>query len=321
MLLGAKLVAFIFSNSKAVLASLADSGVLRDDMSPLSTPFPGVSIFPSSLFPSKNIVDLASQFLLSLASRKMARQDARYPIGRTRLEALSVLGCACLMTLAAVEVIQFSAIDLINGFNGDIPELSVGPVMYGVLGGGTAAKLGLYMLCQAINAKRSSDTIQALAEDHINDVWSNAAAIAASAIAGKVHSAWWLDPAGGILISLVIIGRWMHVTWDQVKKLTGYSAPQEFVNSVQMLATEHSRLLAVDCTRAYHFGARYNVEMEIVLPAGMTVAESHDLALELQHKIERREDVERAFVHVDYQQRTTPEHKVERQLLLQVNKA
>lgn len=77
--------------------------------------------------------------------------------------------------------------------------------------------------------------------------------------------------------------------------------------------------------------------MEIVLPAEMTVAESHDIALALQHKVRRAcalhthsgvpshacctqieelEEVERAFVHVDYQQRDAPEHKVERELLL-----
>ncbi len=38
--------------------------------------------------------------------------------------------------------------------------------------------------------------------------------------------------------------------------------------------------------------------MEIVLPGDMTVRESHDIALELQHKIEGLEEVERAFVHV-----------------------
>jgi len=41
-----------------------------------------------------------------------------------------------------------------------------------------------------------------------------------------------------------------------------------------------------------------NVEMEIVLPGDMTVRESHDIALALQHKIEGLEEVERAFVHV-----------------------
>ena len=41
-----------------------------------------------------------------------------------------------------------------------------------------------------------------------------------------------------------------------------------------------------------------NVELEIVLPATMTVSVSHDIALALQHKIEEMEDVERSIVHV-----------------------
>ena len=46
-----------------------------------------------------------------------------------------------------------------------------------------------------------------------------------------------------------------------------------------------------------------NVEMEIVLPGSMTVVEYHDIALALQHKIEAMVDMERAFVHVDHQER------------------
>jgi divalent metal cation (Fe/Co/Zn/Cd) transporter len=53
-----------------------------------------------------------------------------------------------------------------------------------------------------------------------------------------------------------------------------------------------------------------NVEMEVVLPGTMTVAESHDIALALQHKIEEMDDVERAFVHVDHLERDGLEHKV-----------
>lgn len=55
--------------------------------------------------------------------------------------------------------------------------------------------------------------------------------------------------------------------------------------------------------------------MEIVLPGDMTVMESHDIALALQHKIESLPDVERAFVHVDHQKRDGLEHKVERELV------
>ena len=60
----------------------------------------------------------------------------------------------------------------------------------------------------------------------------------------------------------------------------------------------------------HYFITTDNVEMEIVLPGSMTVIDSHDIALALQHKIEAMIDVERAFVHVDHQERDGLEHKV-----------
>ena len=42
----------------------------------------------------------------------------------------------------------------------------------------------------------------------------------------------------------------------------------------------------------------------------MNVKDSHDIALTLQHKVEGFDEVERAFVHVDYEHRDEPEHKV-----------
>jgi divalent metal cation (Fe/Co/Zn/Cd) transporter len=128
------------------------------------------------------------------------------------------------------------------------------------------------------------------------------------------NRAWWVDPAGAILISVAIIYRWISVMQEQIQKVVGHTAPPEFISQVVEIAANHDQRLVVDCTRAYHFGARYNVEMEVVLPGRMTVMESHDIALALQHKIESFDNVERAFVHVDHQERDGLEHKVEREL-------
>ena len=125
-----------------------------------------------------------------------------------------------------------------------------------------------------------------------------------------------MDPVGAIVISLVIIYRWIDIMDEQMKKVVGHTAPEEFIKGIEEMAYAHDNRLVVDCIRAYHFGARYNVEMEIVLPGEMTVATSHDIALELQHKIEKLEDVERAYVHVDYELRDGLVHKVERELVL-----
>lgn len=42
------------------------------------------------------------------------------------------------------------------------------------------------------------------------------------------------------------------------------------------------------------------MQMEVVLPAQMSVQESHDIALKLQHKLEAFDEVERAFVHGEH---------------------
>jgi cation diffusion facilitator family transporter len=305
-----KIAAFISSNSKAVLASLADSAV-----------------------------DLASQYVLAAAQRHIKLHDTRYPVGRARLEAFAVLACGTIMVFASLEVVQFSIVDLWRGTRGERPRLSVDAVMFTILGVGIAAKGVLWVICRAAAQQHGAGggTLEALAEDHLNDVWSNAGAVITGAIAGTHAAVWWLDPVGGIVISVVIILRWLHLSWEQVKQVTGHTAPPEFIELVNAIAVAHSTLLVLDVSRAYHVGSRFNVEMEIVLPGVLTVSESHDIALGLQHKIEELKEVERAFVHVDYQSRCgaaphrpaaapghaseaapcrdAPEHKVERLLL------
>lgn len=101
----------------------------------------------------------------------------------------------------------------------------------------------------------------------------------------------------------------------QVQKVVGAAAPQEFVDSIAALCKEHDhRIVEVDCIRAYHFGSRFNVEVEIILPGAMSLVESHDLGLSLQDRIEGMDECERAFVHMDYRKRSGPEHKIERSL-------
>lgn len=285
MLLTMKLVIAILSNSKAVWAAFADS-----------------------------VVDIISQLVLAIASRYMGIHSKDYPVGRSKLEALSVLACSAIMAITSVEVIQFSCVDLINGFGGNVPYLEVNWIMYLSLGVGIVMKFLLFVYCRLATQQESSDILDALAEDHINDVFSNSAAILTASIAFEFRNLWWFDPAGAIAISLVIVFRWSSMISEQVKKLIGYTAPPEWIETVNELARSHDERILLDCTRAYHFGARYNVEMEIVMPADMSVRESHDIALELQHKIEELDDVERAFVHVDHLTRDGLEHKIERTL-------
>ena len=89
------------------------------------------------------------------------------------------------------------------------------------------------------------------------------------------------------------------------------TADAEFVTKVSLLIHEHHSALTLDVIRAYHFGLKYLVEVEVIVPPETTVAVAHDLALDLQHAVEKLDEVERCFVHVDYMKRSIDEHDVE----------
>ena len=99
---------------------------------------------------------------------------------------------------------------------------------------------------------------------------------------------------------------------EQIEQLTGKSAPDDFIDELRELATEFdpTRILIVDVVRAYHFGPKFLVEIEIVMHRDTSLLESHDVGMELQYEIEAREEVERCFVHIDYETRPYDEHVV-----------
>ena len=113
-----------------------------------------------------------------------------------------------------------------------------------------------------------------------------------------------------MFICLYVIVNWQQTASEQIANLTGISAPPEFLNRLTYMSVNHSsKLVAVDTVRAYHFGNQLLVEVDIVLPEEMPLKEAHDIGESLQIKLESLDEVERAFVHLDWEFEHKPEHK------------
>ena len=88
---------------------------------------------------------------------------------------------------------------------------------------------------------------------------------------------------GAILIALWILFSWLSTALVYVAKLVGLVAPPELVRRLTHLVFSHDpRVLKVDTCRAYHFGERFLVEVEIVMLPETTLRESHDVGITLQ---------------------------------------
>eukprot|EP00878_Enallax_costatus_P010770 GHUV01011247.1.p1 GENE.GHUV01011247.1~~GHUV01011247.1.p1 ORF type:complete len:243 (+),score=45.63 GHUV01011247.1:111-731(+) len=123
------------------------------------------------------------------------------------------------MSVASFEVISQSIQVLVTASQtGVLPVLELGLVMYLVLGSATVLKLVCYLVCNALASK--SDSMVALAEDHLNDIMSNMCAIVTAVLAGLVPNGWWIDPVGAVAISMYIVVRWLAIAKQQVRTVT-----------------------------------------------------------------------------------------------------
>lgn len=291
-----KVVAYAQTLSLAVLAALVDS-----------------------------LLDVISQLVLAYTERHSTkdRSSALYPAGAARLEPVGVLTCAALMGFASFEIIKESVQALIENelmlVKGG--ELKADWKLSSVWGMSliVVVKFGLWTLCTKAMEHNSNHlermtlrdpTLDALAQDHWNDALSNAVAAMALVAAYASPSLWFVDPVGAIFISVYIIYSWYETGKEQIEQLTGKSAPSDYLSEIKEVASAFHDKMEVDVCRAYHFGPKFLVELECVLPRDTILMESHDLGMELQYEIEGREEVERCFVHLDYERRSYDEHVV-----------
>lgn len=278
-----KCYAYFSSHSLAVLASLVDS-----------------------------TIDLLGQGVL-LWTKQLASSRGRggeYPIGRERLEPVGVMVCALVMGMASIEVITASGRRLVKNWGQeDLPPLHLTNAVVAMLIGIIIIKGLLYAWCTKVLTRHpGNEAVKAIAQDNQNDVFSNAVALVAPWLTQQGPQMWMADPIAGILISIYIIYTWITTGYEQVEMIVGKSADPETLIKIQTMAAEHSPNMQLDQVCAYHFGPRYLVEVEVVMAETTTLKESHDEGVRLQHKIESMEEVERCFVHIDYQLRENDDH-------------
>ena len=69
--------------------------------------------------------------------------------------------------------------------------------------------------CKEVFRKTQNVTVEAVAQDNLNDVLTNAVALASAIAAASVAPLWVVDPIGAILLSLFIIGSWVRAATSE----------------------------------------------------------------------------------------------------------
>ncbi|XVE74273.1 hypothetical protein DITRI_Ditri12bG0003800 [Diplodiscus trichospermus] len=234
-----------------------------------------------------SLLDLLSGFILWFTAYSMRKQNQyRYPIGKNRMQPVGIVVFASVMATLGLQILFVSGRELIIQAQ---PERDPRKEkwMIGIMVSVTLVKLVLTVYCRRFK----NEIVKAYAQDHFFDVITNSIGL-------------------GTAIALYTMGNWAKTVMHNVWALIGRTAPAEYLAKLTYLIwNHHEEIRQIDTVRAYTFGSHYFVEVHIVLPKGMSLRQAHNIGQSLEDKIEQLPQVERAFVHVDFDIIHSPEHK------------
>ncbi|OVA05557.1 Cation efflux protein [Macleaya cordata] len=285
----------------AIHASNAANLVLFAAKVYASTESRSLAVIASTL---DSLLDLLSGFILWFTANAMRKPNQyRYPIGKRRMQPVGIIVFASVMATLGLQILLESARELISQSRPDMDPTKE-RWMIGIMVSVTLVKLGLMLYCRRFK----NEIVRAYAQDHFFDVITNSVGLATAVLA--IRFFWWIDPTGAILIALYTMGTWARTVIENVWSLIGRTAPPDYLSMLTYLIwNHHEGIEHIDTVRAYTFGSQYFVEVDIVLPGDMILSEAHNIGETLQEKLEQLQEVERAFVHIDFEFTHRPEHK------------
>ena len=257
-----------------------------------------------------SIFDPLSNITLILSNKAVKNVDARkFPAGRARIETAGNIVFCFLMTSVSFILIAFSVRELVQESTDDTKDFHLASVV--AVSVAFCTKLSLFLYCWALRNQYSQ--VRILWEDHRNDLFINGFGVLTSVGGSKLR--WWIDPAGAVVLSVLISVLWLHTAYSEFQLLIGISADTETQQLITYVSMTHSdRIKQIDTVRAWHSGPRLVVEVDVVMDPEESLRVSHDIAEDLQMKLESLPNVERAYVHVDYETLHRPEHSIKKEL-------
>lgn len=188
------------------------------------------------------LFDPLSNITLILCNRAVNRVDGRkFPSGKARIETAGNICFCFLMCSVSFILIVLSARDLASGSDTETTKFHLPSVIAVCVA--FATKLALFFYCWALRNKYSQ--IRILWEDHRNDLFINGFGVLTSVGGSKL--AWWLDPMGSIILSLLIATLWMRTAYSEFQLLIGVSADTQTLQLITYICKFILLLSSLSC--------------------------------------------------------------------------
>ncbi|KAF8671771.1 Cation efflux family [Rhizoctonia solani] len=211
--------------------------------------------------------------------------------GKQRMEPLGVVIFSVFMIAMFLQVGVEGCKRLLSGSR---EEFSLDKTTIAIMVVTIATKTVAWLL----SAQIKSNGVQALAQDNKNDVFFTTFSVIFPGLAG-VTNLPWLDPLGGIILSLYIIIEWTETLMLNFRQLSGRAADPDEYQRMLYLITRFTTP-QVSYLEVYHAGTELICEADVQFPKQTSFEEVHNVSEAIQVALECLEDVNRAYIHADF---------------------
>ena len=231
-----------------------------------------VSIIADSL---NNLSDCGSNVLTVVGytiSGKPADKD--HPYGHARMEYLSSLFIAMIISFLGFEMLLSSARKIIEGAPSEKFEIPLIIIMASTI----IVKAVIAIFYRKLGKHICSDTLKASAVDSIGDVIATSAVVVGMIISNYANLPFSVDGVIGVLVAGYIIVMGIKLVIESSSTLIGKAPDKEFTHGIVEKIKSYQGVLGIHDLVIHSYGAnRYFVTVHVEIDADAEIMHSHDL--------------------------------------------
>ncbi|MBI5730470.1 MAG: cation transporter [Ignavibacteriales bacterium] len=256
-----------------------------------------VGILSNSIAVISEALNSLTDILSSLGIKyavKLSREkpDPNHQFGHTPAQPIAAFILSVFAFVVGINIIEESVKRLIEPQN-----INTIPAVYVVLVITMIIKIALSRYQVKIGKMFNSPAIRAASVDSINDVL--ASSIALVGVIGAAYNLKFIDSIAGIMVAMFIFKTGYEVAKENIDYLMGRSASKEFDEKLKSIAREIKGVKGINDLRSHYVGNKFHIEIHIEVDKNLNTVTSHDIGNEVRFTLEKFEEVQKVFVHVD----------------------
>lgn len=241
-------------------------------------------------------IDLVAAVIALLSVRASATPpDEDHPYGHGKIESLSGLAEALLITVAAGFII-YEAVHRLTTHRGDSPP----PVAAGLIVMALSALINFLLSSHLRRVARETDSLALDAEGrHLRTDIATSIGVFIGLLLTGITRRTWFDPATALIISLLILSAAYSLVRDALSPLLDARLPPEEEAAIQEVLEADIRVLGYHKLRTRKSGAQRYADVHVQMDDDYTLVDAHNFTEELEDRLRAALPALNISIHIE----------------------